>query len=242
MIKTTEPGVIQVPRIPREVKIMHEGSLLAMSGERKLSLYANDLDAVQFEIGRIIPDQVNNLITQTYDDMKDITFRGYERFGLENISSIYQEVRPLKKLPPGQVQYFSFDFDNYLSREAAGRLRYGLFYFKVSEYDVDSKKPTNVSNARLILVTDLGILAKKSASTGYDVFVQCIHSGAAVRDARVEVIGKNGLCVVTAFTGTDGHVFIPNLEGHTREKAPEAFVVTRGEDMSFLPVRTRGDS
>jgi len=240
LIKTYGPGVIEVPQIPKEVKIMHEGSLLAMSGERKLSLYANDLAAVQFEIGRIIPDQVNNLITQTYDDMKDITFRGYERFGLENISSIYHEVRPLKVLPPGQVQYFSFDFDSYLSREAEGRLRYGLFYFKVSEWDAEQKKATRVSNARLILVTDLGILAKKSAYTGYDVFVQSIHSGAPVRDAKVDVVGKNGLSVVSAYTGADGHVYIPNLEGYTREKSPEAFVVTRGEDMSFLPVENTG--
>ena len=240
MIKTSEPEIIQVPEIPKEVKIMHEGSLLAMSGERKLSLYANDLDTVQFEIGRIIPDQVNNLITQTYSDMKNISFRGYEDFGLENISSIVQEVRPLKKLPPGQVQYFSFDFDNYLSRQAEGRLRYGLFYFKVSEYDTEQKKATRVSNARLILVTDLGILAKKSVYTGYDVFVQSIHSGAPVSDAKVDVIGKNGLSIVSAFTGTDGHVFIPNLEGYTREKTPEAFVVSRGDDMSFLPVENPG--
>jgi uncharacterized protein YfaS (alpha-2-macroglobulin family) len=240
MIKTSKPDVIQVPDVPKEVMIMHEGSLLAMSGERKLSLYSNDLEAVQFEISRIIPDQVNNLITQTYDDMKDIAFRGYERFGLENMASIYQEVRPLKRLPPGQVQYFSFDFDSYLARGAEGRLRYGLFYFKVSEYDQDQKKATHVTNARLILVTDLGILAKKSVYTGYDVFVQSIHSGAPIPDAKVDVVGKNGLSVVSAFTGPDGHVFIPNLEGYTREKEPEAFVVSRGDDMSFLPVENPG--
>ena len=238
LIKAGKPMIVQVPEIPKEVKIMQEGSLLSMSGERKLSLYANDLGYVQFEVGRIIPDQVNNLITQTYADMKDVSFGENQRFGLENMSSIYHEERALKTLEPGQIQYFSFDFDNYLAREADGRLRYGLFYFKVSEYDPVEKKPTDVSTGRLILVTDLGILAKKSAYTGYDVFVQSIHSGAPVSGAKVDVIGKNGLSVVSAVTGADGHVFIPSLDGFTREKSPEAFVVSRDNDMSFLPVES----
>jgi uncharacterized protein YfaS (alpha-2-macroglobulin family) len=240
MIKSGTRLVVQVPQVPKEVKIMHEGSLLAMSGEKKIALYSNDLEYVQFEIGRIIPDQVNNLITQTQEDMKDISFGDSEGFGLENISSIYHEVRKLAKLEPGQIQYFSFDFDRYLVREPEARLRYGLFYFKVSEYDPVEKKNTDVSNARLILVTDLGILVKKCATTGYDVFVQSIHSGAPVGGATVDVIGKNGLPVVTDATTADGHIFIPGLEGFTHEKTPAAFVVTRANDMSFLPVKATG--
>ena len=239
MIKSGTKLVLQVPEIPKEVKIMHEGSLLAMSGEKKIALYSNDLEYVQFEIGRIIPDQVNNLITQSQGDMKDISFEN-EAFGLENISSIYHEVRKLKKLEPGQIQYFSFDFDRYLERQSDARLSYGLFYFKVSEYDPVEEKTTEVSNARLILVTDLGILVKKSAVAGYDVFVQSIHTGAPVGNAIVEVIGKNGLSVVSQATSADGHLSIPSLEGFAREKSPEAFVVTRDNDMSFLPVESTG--
>jgi alpha-2-macroglobulin len=240
VIKQGAKLVLQVPEIPREVRIMHEGTLLAMSGEKKIALYSNDLDYVRFEIGRIIPDQVNNLITQTQGDMKDISFEDTEGFGLENISTLSHEDRRLKKGEPGQIQYFSFDFDSYLGRERDERLRYGLFYFKASEYDPAEEKTTGVSTARLILVTDLGILVKKCAESGYDVFVQSIHTGAPVASAVVQVIGKNGLPVVSGTTASDGHLFIPSLEGYTREKAPEAFVVTRENDMSFLPVQGSG--
>ena len=192
VIKQGTKLVLQVPEIPKEVRIMHEGSLLAMSGEKKIALYSNDLDYVRFEIGRIIPDQVNNLITQTQGDMKDISFEDTEGFGLENISSIYHEDRRLKKGEPGQIQYFSFDFDGYLGREHDERLRYGLFYFKVSEYDPAEKKTTGVSTARLILVTDLGILVKKCAATGYDVFVQSIHSGRRWQARPLRSSGKTG--------------------------------------------------
>jgi alpha-2-macroglobulin len=232
--------ILQVPAIPKEVRIMHDGALLAMSGEKKISLFANDLAAVQFEVGRIIPDQVNNLITQTRADMKDITFRYSWGFGLENMAAIYREVRPLRTLAPGEVQYFSFDFQSYLAREDDARLRYGLFYFRVAEYDPVTRQPTEISNERLILVTDLGMLVKKTASGAYDLFVQSIHSGQPVGGAGVEVIGKNGLAVLTAVTGPDGHAVFPSFSGLTREKAPEAFVVKKGNDMSFLPVAGEG--
>ncbi len=236
---TVKPGyktVVQVPEIPREVKIMHEGALLSMSGEKKISLYANDIEHVRFEIGRIIPDQVSNLITLTGGDLKDAYLDDESNFGVENISAIYRETRRLKKLDAGLVQYFSFDFDRYLNREADPRLKYGLFYFKVLEYNPETKETGPASSARLILVTDLGVLAKKNASIGYDVFVQSIHSGGPVEGASVEVVGKNGLSVVSAATDSDGHVFIPKLDDFTREKTPEAFVVRKGSDMSFLPV------
>jgi alpha-2-macroglobulin len=240
VIKDGAKQVVQVPPIPKEVRIMSEGSLLALSGEKKIALYSNDLEHVRFEIGRIIPDQVNNLVTQTEGDMKDISFGQEASFGLENISSIYHEVRKLRTGEPGQIQYFSFDFDRYLRQEADERLRYGLFYFKVSEWDPAEEKETDVRAERLILVTDLGILVKKCAATGYDVFIQSIHSGAPVGGATVDVVGKNGLPVVSMATAADGHIFIPSLEGFAREKAPEAFVVTRGNDMSFLPVSGTG--
>jgi hypothetical protein len=235
-----KPGlrkVVRVAPIPRQVEIMHEGSILSLSGERKLSLFSNDLGWVQFEIGRIIPDQLNNLITQTHADIRNLTLDRSYGFGLENLSSIYQETRRLQTLEPGQIQYFSFDFDSYLSRETDPRLKYGLFHFKVSEYDPETKKPTGVSTSRLILVTDLGVLVKKSVAGGFDVFVQSVHSGSPVGGASVSVIGKNGLSVLSVVTAPDGHAAVPSLEGFTREKTPQAFVVTRGSDMSFLPVQ-----
>jgi len=43
---------------------------------------------------------------------------------------------------------------------------------------------------RLVLVTDLGILMKRSID-GQDVFVQSIATGLPVGDANVEIIAKN---------------------------------------------------
>ncbi len=233
-------AVLRVPAIPKEARIMHEGALLSLAGERKISLFANDLEHVQFEIGRIIPDQVNHLVTQSWGDLNDLSFQQNWMFDLENIASLYTSTLQLRKEEPGVVQYFSFDFDRYLRQETDPRLKYGLFYFKVREWDPVKKEAGEILDARLILVTDLGLLVKKSAYAGYDVFVQSIHSGAPVADALVEVIGKNGLPVASAYSAADGHLALPELSSFTREKAPAVFIVRRGGDMSFLPLEREG--
>ncbi len=231
--------VIPLEDIPREVRIMYEGSILSMAGERTVSLYANDMEHVVFEVGRIIPDQVNHFVTQTDGDYSSPSFEAWD-FGIENISSIYEETRTLRRLEPGKVQYFSFDFNKYLEREADPRLRYGLFYLKVSEYDPVKKQAIGPSTRRFILVTDLGILVKRNAEVGYDLFVQSVHSGSPVAGATVEVVGKNGLVDLSATTDASGHAFIPRLDSYVREKKAEVFAVKKGGDMSFLPVEGRG--
>ncbi|MDP3178670.1 MAG: MG2 domain-containing protein, partial [Spirochaetaceae bacterium] len=237
-----KPGfvdIVKVPEIKKEIRIMHEGSILAMSGERTISLFSNDLENVVFETGRIIPDQVNHLITQTEGDFKNPIFQSWD-FGLDNISASFTETMRLKRLEPGRVQYFSFDFDKYLGRESDPRLKHGLFYFKASEYDQASKKATGTTDRRLILVTDLGILIKRGSQADYDLYVQSVYSGEPVEGATVEVVGKNGLAALSGRTDASGHVHFPSLEGLTREKTPVVFVAKKGRDMSFLPVAGNG--
>src|SRR5207249_3203111 len=57
--------VIPVPPYPNEINFLHKGSLLALSDEKKLSMMVRGLPAVHFSIARILPGDVNQLITQT---------------------------------------------------------------------------------------------------------------------------------------------------------------------------------
>ena len=44
--------IIRVPEFPRELSILHQGSLLSMSGEKTLSLFARNVPAMRIEVGR----------------------------------------------------------------------------------------------------------------------------------------------------------------------------------------------
>jgi uncharacterized protein YfaS (alpha-2-macroglobulin family) len=95
------------------------------------------------------------------------------------------------------------------------------------------------SDQRLVVITDLGVIAKRSADGSQDLYVQSIRSGQPAAGASVSVIAKNGTTLVTQSTGADGHAHFAGLSGFTQEKEPAMFVVRQGDDLSFLPVSAR---
>ena len=58
-------SVMAVPAFPKELKILYDGAILSLSGEKKVSLYSRDIEAIKFEIGRVLPSQVQHLLTQS---------------------------------------------------------------------------------------------------------------------------------------------------------------------------------
>jgi uncharacterized protein YfaS (alpha-2-macroglobulin family) len=107
-----------------------------------------------------------------------------------------------------------------------------------SEQINDQEEP-NVGDSRLIVVTDLGMIAKKSLDGSHDVYVQSIHGGTPTEGANVDVVGKNGQTLLTRVTDASGHVHFDPMDGLTREKTPAMFVVRKGDDLSFLPIGER---
>ncbi|RYE67118.1 MAG: alpha-2-macroglobulin family protein, partial [Oxalobacteraceae bacterium] len=95
--------------------------------------------------------------------------------------------------------------------------------------------PEQQLDQRLVLVTDLGIVAKKSLGGTRDVFVQSIANGQPVANALVEVWGRNGMIVASQTTDANGAAKLPYLAGYQREKTPAVLVVRKDGDLSFLP-------
>jgi uncharacterized protein YfaS (alpha-2-macroglobulin family) len=91
------------------------------------------------------------------------------------------------------------------------------------------------SDQRLILLTDLGLLVKDSSDGSHDVFVQSIRRGAPMADVAVEILGRNGLPVLTRKTDADGRASFPTLKDFTRAQSPTVYVAEQGDDFSFIP-------
>ncbi len=106
-------AIRRIPDFPRELGIMHSGSILSLSGEKKLSVYARGVEAIRFEVGRVVPDQINHLVSQTRGDFTSPEFTNYQ-FNQDNITERFSEVRRLQAAGLGKAQYTSFDFSRYL--------------------------------------------------------------------------------------------------------------------------------
>ncbi len=224
--------VLPVPPFPREVIIQGEGGILALSGERKISIQSRGVAAIDFEIARVGVNQINHLVSQTEGRFQHPDFVS-GLFDEENIARLISERQPVALANQFQLNYSAFDFSPHLQPGVHER---GLFFLKVRGWDTARDKPIRgCQDGRFLLVTDLGLLAKKNADESREVFVLSLRKGTPLADVQIELLGKNGIPLATARTGPEGRVSFPSTRGMERERTPVAFVARLGEDVAFLP-------
>lgn len=230
-------AILRVPNYPREISFLHKGALLALSGEHKLSMGVRGIPAVNFEIARVLPIEINHLMSQTVGDFAAPVFiNAY--FNESNISVIHKEIRKFNSKDPASTQYTSLDFDQYLkSKDNTQPL--GLFFLKARPWNIKKNEATGPDVRKFILITDMGIMVKNNADKSHDIFVSSITQNTPVAKADVKVLGKNGLPLLHQQTDEQGHTLIKSLEDFTDDQEPVVYVVTQGNDISFLPYKTR---
>lgn len=229
--------IIPVPDFPREVTFLHQGSLLGLSSEKKLSLFVRGIPAVQFSIARVLPDDLNHLVSQTSGNFNSPDFIT-EQFNQNNISQIFSEVREFNVEDPSAAQYTALDLDRYLKTQDEHQ-KLGLFLLTIREWDTQNKTAGGEKAKRLILVTDMGLIVKKNSDASSDIFVQSISQGTPVASAQVSILGKNGVPLVTQTTDARGTAHFPNLKDFTQDREPTVYVVHKDTDVSFMPFETR---
>ncbi|MFC5473987.1 MG2 domain-containing protein [Paraherbaspirillum soli] len=280
LLGQTEHRVLQVPPFPPELKILSQGALLTMSGEKKVAVLVRDLPGVKVEIGRVQTSQLQHLVSQADGNFANPEF--YGRFGPDNLTERFESKIPLPNLERGRAHYEAVDMSQYLKGD--GEARRGVFLLTVSGYDPAAEarekkeqdknqrqpgepvaaagdadcgdncaadgenggnggdggdgnsQPENKIDKRLVIVTDLGLLVKKSLDGSQDIFVQSIFSGKPVDGATVEIIGKNGITLFSQTTDAGGRAHFAKIEGLSRERAPLMVMVRKGGDLSFMPL------
>ena len=231
-------GVYAVPEYPSELRIAQQGSLLALSGDKALTVMSRGVATLHIEAGRLLPAQIQHLVTQTRGDFGAPVFNNYD-FDASNITERFTEKIALPASKPGAPHYTAIPLARYLSHDATDHR--GVFFMRVQAWDSKHDRPIDaLEDTRLIVITDIGLLAKKSVDGSRDVFVQSIHTGEPLADVRIEVLGRNGLPVLSLASDAEGHAHFPDLGSFKREQEPVLYLARRNGDSSFLPVQDRG--
>jgi uncharacterized protein YfaS (alpha-2-macroglobulin family) len=227
-------AVVGVPSLPREVQIEGQGGVLALNGEKKLSIRSRALSAIEFEISRVATTQINHLVSQTAGEFESPVFQNSDYFDKENISRIATERQNIAMENKWKANYSAFDFSQHLRKPADGGSERGLFFLSAQGWDPVAKKLIEVRDSRFILVTDTGILTKKNADGTHDVFLMSIKEGKPLANVTVDLLGKNGIPLQSAKTDPNGHCAFTSVDKSLREKTPVAFVARNGDDVSFI--------
>jgi hypothetical protein len=231
----TFASVQRMPPYPRAVQIMHDGSILALSGERKLSILSRGVEQLEFRLARVTPYSINHLVSQSEGNFQSPIFNHYN-FDESNITEQVVRRQQLASTDTSKNDYSALDFSEFVDDRDANHGKLGLFilhvlarkggdkddYYKADGGTLSTKEVENdgnnsygysrdpsdrddlLSDRRLILVTDLGLIVKDNADGTHDIFVQSIKTGEPVDGAQVDVLGKNGIPVVSVKTDDTG--------------------------------------
>jgi uncharacterized protein YfaS (alpha-2-macroglobulin family) len=214
---------------PPDVQFMHEGGLLSITGEKKLSVLARNVKQVKFTLKRVLPNALNHLVSSSYGNFSTPEFS--YNFGPDNFSESFESVQTVSSEKPGKPSYLVYDFSNYLS----GNVPKGLFILEAKGWDEERKTSLTTATTRLVLVSDIGFLVKSGNNGEAQLFVASLRNQEAIGGAKVQVLGKNGLPIFEGTTDEVGRVALPSLKDFKREKQPSAYVVLKDGDLSFMP-------
>ncbi|MEI8341931.1 MAG: MG2 domain-containing protein, partial [Verrucomicrobiota bacterium] len=228
--------VLNVPQPPVEIEIQGEGGVLALSGERKLSVRSRGVSMIDYEIARVPADQINHLVSQTEGNFQNPEFI-CSHFDEADIARIANEKQAINLENHFKSNYSTFDFSNHLKPATdGGSPMQGLFFIKARGWNPKTKKYLrNVIAERFILVTDIGVLVKENTDGSRDVFLQSLAERKPLGGVAVEILARNGVPSVSGTTSPDGRVTFPSPGKPSREKEPVAIVARNGSDVAFIP-------
>lgn len=224
--------VIRVPKYPKMIKIAHQGSVMSLSGDKKIRYVARGVEAVYVEAARIKRSDIHHLISTTYGNFNSPEFLNYN-FNQNNLGASGALVMTIPRGKPGKIQNRVINFSKTVA--ARTRQKTGLYLLTMREYNPRRKRPGKTHDRRLILITDLGVLVKESQNGDQDVFVQSFSTGKPVGGVRVALLAKNGEALRAGITDASGRIHLKKVENPYGNRYPTVYLVSKGLDVSFLP-------
>jgi alpha-2-macroglobulin len=241
-------STVKVGPYHRALTFLGQGALLSLSGDKTIGFLSRDVEQVDVEIARVLPNQLQHLAPQMWDFSKPSLYEGME----DKLVERFTTTRDYSGNEPGKPTYDSIDVGEYLDASPGRRglfllhlrARGSLVQADAEDEDENGYEDSDdrLQDTRLVLVTDLGFIVKQAKDGSRAVFVQSIRTGSPVDGARVELLGSNGQPMLEATTDISGRALLPRpapLEAR-REKTPALIVARKDTDVSFMPLNSGG--
>ncbi len=243
-------------RLPQTVNIMQQGSLLSLKSQKMVTFETRGLNALNVEVGRILPEQVQHIINFTNSSgLGDVTFKDRYTMDTSNFAEYKKAKLPLASNDRVMPSYAAINLEEYLGAkpglyyvkadglDAAGKRIYKNTYYDddyyYDEYEDEyygNSSSNYIETSRFILVTDMYMIAKENKNNQVDVFVASISKGEPVKNAKVEVIAKNGLPIISGQTDGNGHFKYEISEDEDDRNIPIAVTAKKDDDFTYIPL------
>lgn len=237
--------IVRVPDFPPRLSIMSRGSLLALAGDKKVVVMVRDIPGMRARIGRLLPDQLQHLVTQTYGEYGRPNFFG--SMSEDNLVERFQLSVPLAGLSHGQTQYEPIDLDRYMHHGAEQRR--GIFLLTVESYDPKAEareKRLREENARRTQEPKVASHTPIESGEGDEYSAEEEtdwregEQAAALKDQRLIVVTDLGLIVKQVADGSQD-VFVQSIaSGQPSSNVTVEVIAKNGTALASQPTDELG--
>lgn len=212
VLEETFKAEVVMPDYSADVDFESAGMYLSLEGNQLVPVNVMNVDALDVKIHRVYDNNIvyllNNMSSYSIpDDLGVDVFKKEIKTGAE-LNTQKQVLVDLKEI---------------LSNDS-----HGLFFMKVSDADESSYK----SDTKLLLTTDIGILAKQSEA-GLVVWLNTLSSTEPVAGAIVKVFSQTNQQILEGTSDEQGFVYFKDVDW-AGDRKPFVITASTDSDLSFI--------
>ena len=123
ILRDTFETVLRVPDYTPELLFMSQGSILTLSGDKKIPVLSRNVRQIKYEVGRVLPSHTNLLISRI---AQSGSFSKPDLYGdiEDSLSERFEEIASVSVKERSMTNYTSLNLNNYIKN---GR---GFYYVK----------------------------------------------------------------------------------------------------------------
>ncbi len=234
-LKEPEKYIEPITNFKSELKFIGYGNILSASGDKNLTICSRLIKNIDVKVARFFPEKLNLFVSQNFyktnnyyyddEDYYDYYYNRYYDIQDEDLAEIFN--RKINIAGGIDINYSSIDLNKYTQN---GKM--GLFAVEISANGITRRK--------FILISDIGIIYKEDVDKKIKLFAVSLSTGKPLDDARVCLLARNGTELMVKNTDFDGVCNFENISSFINEKEPVAFIVSKNDDVSFIPIRRGG--
>ncbi len=236
LLRDNYDAIIPVPVPPREIAIQGTGGILALNGERKISIKSRGVGGHRTTSSPASPPR-RSTTSSRKAKAASITRVSSTTSARKTFRVSPSSIKPIALTNSFSANYSSFDFSSHLQLPADGGSERGLFFIRAQQWDpVQKRALPGISRSPFHSRHRHRDAREKKrrwrAATSFS-----FPSNRVIRSPRSSsrLLGKNGVAIARGTSGPDGRVSFPAFDKETRERTPVAFVARLGQDVAFMP-------
>ncbi len=200
------------------------GKYLLLSGNRNLELQAVNIPDADVEVSQVFKNNVLYFITNNYDYYyEDYGYEYSPSYYVGNYGKLYYKEDVRLQNQGNALNKFTINLDKVFNGKQKG----------VFVVDVMSGEDRWIKASKMLSLTDLGIIAKKSEDE-LIVFINSLATVQPVENVEITLISSNNQTLLSGKTNSEGVIIFKDIKDKLKDFEPRIITAETETDFNYI--------